>query len=328
LGGVPEALIEDNAKKWSGDHLIEPSFVPGVLFTSFPLETEVASIGDVPSLVGTTLDLDGVLPAERIDPSTGWLDLASPALSWIDDALSALLPSTLRIVLWGVLASLGSMLIYKWTSNQTRIAELKDQGLEIRKKLNTFDGDPGELWPLLGRNLAIAGRHLGLTLIPAMISSIPVLMVLIWMSNAFDASVPPVRESVVIKAIPDATHQLPPLRWEGGEVEAGERPGSWTISWPEVEAPMRLVDSDGITLLTLPTEAPVSNVHQRRWWNDLIGNPAGYLPSPGDVDAVVLAMPSEEFQPFGPWWLRSWITLFFAVVVIASLGLKFLWRLQ
>jgi hypothetical protein len=328
LGGVPEALIEDNTKKWSGDHLIEPSFVPGVLFTSFPLETDVGSIGDVPRLVENTLGLDGMLPAERIAPSTGWLDFASPVLSWIDSVLSALLPNALRIVLWGIAASLGSMLIYRWTSNQARIAELRQQGLEIRKKLNRFDGDFAELRPLLSRNLAIATRHLGLTLIPAMIASAPILVVLIWMSNAFDAAFPPAGEKVVIEAVPDATHQVPPLRWEGGQVETGEKSGIWSISWPGEEAPMRLIDSDGITLLTLPTEAPVSTVHQRRWWNSLMGNPAGYLPSPGDIDAVILALPTEEFLPFGPSWLRSWITLFFAVVVIASLGLKFLWRLH
>ena len=78
----------------------------------------------------------------------------------------------------------------------------------------------------------------------------------------------------------------------------------------------------------MQTAAPVSTVHQKRWWNRLIGNPAGYLPSPGDVDAVVLGLPREEYLPFGPRWLRSWIALFFAVVIIASLGLKFLWRLQ
>ena len=38
-------------------------------------------------------------------------------------------------------------------------------------------------------------------------------------------------------------------------------------------------DSDGRSLLTLPTAAPVRTVHQRQWWNSLIGNPGGYLPS-------------------------------------------------
>ncbi|HZD52645.1 MAG TPA: alkaline phosphatase family protein, partial [Woeseiaceae bacterium] len=51
LGGVPEALIEDNRERWSGDHCVDPPLVPGVLFTSFPLESGVASIADVPALI-------------------------------------------------------------------------------------------------------------------------------------------------------------------------------------------------------------------------------------------------------------------------------------
>jgi predicted AlkP superfamily phosphohydrolase/phosphomutase len=327
LGGVPEALIEDNAKKWSGDHLIEPSLVPGVLFTSFPLEKELTSIGDVPRLVKDSLGL-GVLPSERIAPDRGWLDLASPVLSWIDGVLSTFLQSTLRIALWGLLASLASMLIYKWTSNQARLAALKEQALEIQNRLSTFEGEFDELWPILRRNLSIAWRRLGLGLLPALIASIPVVLILAWMSNAFDAYLPSTGERISVTAVPDDTHQVPPMRWQGGRVEGTEQPGTWMISWPDAAAPMRLIDSDGTVVLTLPTAQPVSIVHQRRWWNDLVGNPAGYLPSPGDVDAVVIALPTEEFLSFGPSWLRSWITLFFVVVIVASLGLKFYWRLH
>jgi predicted AlkP superfamily phosphohydrolase/phosphomutase len=32
LGGIPEGHFEDNVKKWGGDHIIDPSLVPGVLF--------------------------------------------------------------------------------------------------------------------------------------------------------------------------------------------------------------------------------------------------------------------------------------------------------
>jgi hypothetical protein len=60
----------------------------------------------------------------------------------------------------------------------------------------------------------------------------------------------------------------------------------------------------------------------------VVGNPAGYLPSPGHVDAVHLALPHSEYLPFGPDWLRSWIAFFFVVVLIGSLILKLLWRLQ
>ena len=38
LGGAPEGLLEDNRKLWSGDHIVDPSFVPGVLLASQPLK--------------------------------------------------------------------------------------------------------------------------------------------------------------------------------------------------------------------------------------------------------------------------------------------------
>jgi predicted AlkP superfamily phosphohydrolase/phosphomutase len=44
LGGVPAALVQPNDRKWSGDHCIEPSAVPGILFTSFAPPQTVGSI--------------------------------------------------------------------------------------------------------------------------------------------------------------------------------------------------------------------------------------------------------------------------------------------
>jgi predicted AlkP superfamily phosphohydrolase/phosphomutase len=37
LGGVPAGLFEDNTRKWAGDHMIDPSLAPGVLFVNRPL---------------------------------------------------------------------------------------------------------------------------------------------------------------------------------------------------------------------------------------------------------------------------------------------------
>jgi predicted AlkP superfamily phosphohydrolase/phosphomutase len=44
LGGVPGSLVDDNKKKWSGDHCITPEAVPGVLFTSFKPESPLDSL--------------------------------------------------------------------------------------------------------------------------------------------------------------------------------------------------------------------------------------------------------------------------------------------
>ncbi len=33
-------MIEDNLKKWSGDHIVDPSIVPGILLTNFDINSE------------------------------------------------------------------------------------------------------------------------------------------------------------------------------------------------------------------------------------------------------------------------------------------------
>jgi predicted AlkP superfamily phosphohydrolase/phosphomutase len=56
LGGAPPGLVEINREKWSGDHCIDPSLVPGVVFTSFPLSSDVQNIQDISALILTLLE--------------------------------------------------------------------------------------------------------------------------------------------------------------------------------------------------------------------------------------------------------------------------------
>ena len=47
LGGMPEGHFQDNERKWSGDHSIDPILVPGVLFMNRPFRAEGASLLDL-----------------------------------------------------------------------------------------------------------------------------------------------------------------------------------------------------------------------------------------------------------------------------------------
>ncbi len=47
LGAAPDFLIEDNLKKWSGDHMIDPELVPGVILSNKKIISEDNSIMDV-----------------------------------------------------------------------------------------------------------------------------------------------------------------------------------------------------------------------------------------------------------------------------------------
>lgn len=60
LGAAPEGLIEDNLKKWSGDHLFDPALIPGVIFMSRKISKPDPGMYDVtPTILkaaGFTMD--------------------------------------------------------------------------------------------------------------------------------------------------------------------------------------------------------------------------------------------------------------------------------
>ncbi len=51
LGGVPAGHFEDNRKKWSGDHLIDPALVPGVLLMNRPFKDNAGLIDMAPTIL-------------------------------------------------------------------------------------------------------------------------------------------------------------------------------------------------------------------------------------------------------------------------------------
>jgi predicted AlkP superfamily phosphohydrolase/phosphomutase len=57
IGRATESVFHDNTKAWSGDHCIDPSLIPGVLFCNHPIETEMCRLMDIGP---TVLDLFGV----------------------------------------------------------------------------------------------------------------------------------------------------------------------------------------------------------------------------------------------------------------------------
>lgn len=64
VGKTSPTVFSNNVKPWSGDHCIHPALVPGVLFSSIPLDDRNAHITD---LAPTTLDLLGVPVPEYMD---------------------------------------------------------------------------------------------------------------------------------------------------------------------------------------------------------------------------------------------------------------------
>jgi predicted AlkP superfamily phosphohydrolase/phosphomutase len=64
LGAVPRGWFEDNVRKWSGDHIIDPPLVPGVLFMNRPFSSENPRLLD---LAPTILSALGAPPGEDME---------------------------------------------------------------------------------------------------------------------------------------------------------------------------------------------------------------------------------------------------------------------
>ena len=60
LGGMPHSLFEDNTRRWSGDHIIDPETVPGILFMNRPLKQNGSTHADIRDLAPTILSYFGV----------------------------------------------------------------------------------------------------------------------------------------------------------------------------------------------------------------------------------------------------------------------------
>ena len=61
LGEITEAVLEDNTSRWSGNHLIDPSLVPGVLLVNAPL---AAGEHDLTDVTVSILDHYGLPPVD------------------------------------------------------------------------------------------------------------------------------------------------------------------------------------------------------------------------------------------------------------------------
>lgn len=63
LGAAPVALIEDNVSRWTGDHLIDRSFVPGILFSNQKITVDDPRQAD---LCPTVLHCFGIAPQSHM----------------------------------------------------------------------------------------------------------------------------------------------------------------------------------------------------------------------------------------------------------------------
>ncbi|MEQ9150852.1 MAG: hypothetical protein RIF42_00980 [Parvibaculaceae bacterium] len=234
--------------------------------------------------------------------SMGLFDFPAPLFGAVE-ALLQPLPPAARLALWAAVAAGLSMWLYKLLSPQKKLAEAEAEALAARRELNAFDGEMDEAWPMISRMFRAAGSRLWLALPPALLASLPIVALIVWLSNDYGYRFP--AENVHVPA------EAAPARYHAAVTGAGDQDRRVLVREPEGE-----IVSD------VPLAAPVPVIEKRRWWNWLIANPTGYLPADAPVERVEVRLPALEVVPFGPSWMRGWEALFFALFLAFSLVIK------
>ncbi len=243
----------------------------------------------------------------------GAFDLPAPLFAWIDQAMSGFASPSLRLVVWGLIAAGISMGLYWLCSPQHRLTDVKIRAAMARRDLNSFDGEFAEAWPLMRSMLGLSLRQLAMTTLPALWASIPVLALIVWLSTAYGYALPDGQSAIDVQTSPDL------------DVSAEYRLANGTAS---SNYPRLIVkDSAGDVVSDIALAAPIPTIHKRQWWNRLFGNPLGYLPRDGKIEAIEIGLAEKDHLGFGPAWLRPWYVLFFSVLVLGSLAIKLAFRI-
>jgi uncharacterized membrane protein (DUF106 family) len=245
----------------------------------------------------------------------GLLNLAYPLFDVVDGLLG-FLPTFLRLVLWGAVSGALAMWLYSLMSNQDRIKAVQVESRELRSRMKETD-DAGEATQLAMANLKLAMRNLGGVTGPAMLSGLPVIFVLAWLSSAYGTIAPAAGTPVTWHAEPAGT-QL---------VVAPPAPTPDALAWPAEGQTLTLTESNGVIYDAPPTDPPGWIVHKHRWWNWLLGNPAGYLSDQALTDTVTFDLAEPEILSFGPGWIRGWEFTYLVSLLVVSLIIKFTFKI-
>ena len=119
----------------------------------------------------------------------------------IEASLGSIVPESVRIIFYGIISGSLVMGIYYLVSNQSEIAILKDEIKELQKKLFKEDMEFDEFSATSILNLKKSLLLLSKALIPAILSSLPILIVIVVLAHCFNSWEIPYFIAVLVSSI-------------------------------------------------------------------------------------------------------------------------------
>lgn len=246
----------------------------------------------------------------------GLFDLLNPLFTGIDTYCLSWLPAWARVALYGLGSGIATMLLYARFSNQDALTEGKQVSKAALSRLRKLDPEAELAVVLATMRKAVAAplKQAKTAAIPALWASLPLVFVLVWLDNTYSYQAPEAGSLIQARTDPFVALQ------EGSGIQRSADQ-TYAITWPDAGR-IELKDLAGDLILSLPASTRAPLIHKRRWWNILVGNPAGYLDENASISSIALTMPPRELFDLGPPWLRSWVIIYFTTLMATAVAVK------
>jgi hypothetical protein len=244
-------------------------------------------------------------------------------LSSFDGWIAPYLSGLVRACLYGALSGVGALILYAVVSNQSRIKGLKSEARRLRKQMLDATLSYREMMQLSKKNLMVSLRLLGHALWPCLLSSLPPILFMAWMSIYQSYTLPTNGMPISVTFVPKTAPVV--IEPSGISTEFGN--GKRVIA---VEPGQSMwFGIDGKTVYEgIITNPPVETVHKKRWWNAVMADAAGYIRSDAPVDKIVFDFPRKRFIEGGPAWLATWELPFFLLLFISGIVTKLVFKIE
>ncbi len=264
------------------------------------------------------------------------------ALGAVVDTVQRLLawaPPLVGVALWSLLVAVAMLLVYKRTSNQARLEEVKRQIHACLFELRLFSDDLSAVLRAQAEILRHNLVYLRLSLVPIAWLMVPLVLLVAQLQFRYGYTGLAPGQSTVVAAtlakdrVP-AGGVRPDVRLEAPEGVRIESPAVWApalgeVSWRVTgERPGRYrlrlrLGGDTVTKSLVVADGPVRRSPRRpssRLLDELLWPAEAPLPAAAPFTAVRLVYPEAGFGPFG--WRLHWLVWFVALSMLFALVLR------
>lgn len=235
------------------------------------------------------------------------------------DSVIQFLPANGRLLFWGIAAGIVTMLVYRKLSAQNVLSDLKEQINDLKKEMKSVDSSSKEYRTIVGQSLKLSMKRLKVSLTPALLASLPILLVLPFLDYEYGYSKPSPGTPVAL-----LSDQAQELNVDKGRLfEKG-----WVFNWPGNEEAITVNDNSGNELMVITKDSHSGVASKSNLTQFLFGAPAGRLPQDAIVEQLTIAPLAQDLLIKNITMPYQWTGTFFFALIMSSLAMKFGLKIQ